>query len=306
MREFCEVNPQFTAFEGYVLRGAGDGTATLSAGCWAATARHSDLIDLAHGHRGVPAGWAYLGVAVCWSPRRACIARSRPTRLDELAISARTRNRLIASGIGSIDELLACSAAELWRVPGIGHIAVREVDAALGAHGLFLPSHGKPPLHPKHRASDQERSEPVAALGLPDRMLAKLAAGGVESVGDLVDRTRADLLRIKGIGDSTVSTIQSKLARRGLALEVYERNETLRALRLDPSATVNALCSEGHLTKRRRKALLGAGIETVGALLRLTERQLLDLRGISPTDVAGIRETLELLGFDLGQGAMHE
>ena len=87
---------------------------------------------------------------------------------------------------------------------------------------------------------------------------------------------------------------------------MYERNETLRALRLDPSATVNALCSEGHLTKRRRKALLGAGIETVGALLRLTERQLLDLRGISPTDVAGIRETLELLGFDLGQGAMHE
>ena len=306
MREFCELNPQFTAFEGYVLRDAGDGSATLRAGCWAAAARHSDLIDLIHGHRGVPTGWAYLGVAVRWSPRRACITRSRPTRLDELAISARTRNCLIANGIGSIDELLTCSQAELWRVPGIGHNAAREVDAALGAHGLFLPARGKPPLHPKHRASDQERSEPAAALGLPERMLAKLAAGGVETIGDLVDRTRADLLRFEGIGDSTVSTIRSKLARRGLALEVYERDETLKGLRLDPSATMDALCSAGLLTKGRRKALIGMGIETVADLLCLTERQILDLRGFGPTDVARFRDTLEILGFDLGQGATHE
>lgn len=160
---------------------------------------------------------------MCWSPARGGISRRRPRRLDELAISARTRNRLTAAGITTVDQLLMRSHADLRRVSGLERICIAEIDGALASGGLYLPWKGLDPAIPRHEASEHERAQAVDTLRLPARLVADLAASGVTTVGHILDRTKADLLRIKGVGDRAVGVLSAQLADRGLELTIYDR-----------------------------------------------------------------------------------
>ena len=58
--------------------------------------------------------------------------------VDALALSARADRALTSVGIISVSILLVQTAADLLGVPGFGPGCLREVEAALAAHGLRL------------------------------------------------------------------------------------------------------------------------------------------------------------------------
>jgi len=58
--------------------------------------------------------------------------------VDALALSARADRALTAAGIVSVSSLLDQSAVDLLALDGFGPGCLKEVDAALAAHGLRL------------------------------------------------------------------------------------------------------------------------------------------------------------------------
>lgn len=64
---------------------------------------------------------------------------------------------------------------------------------------------------------------PITELALPSRATNALLRSGVNSVGQLISRSREDLLtEIVGLGEGTLKTIEATLARDGLTLASTE------------------------------------------------------------------------------------
>ena len=142
--EVIGLNPGFSAVEGYVLRPDDSGAMALGPGAWAVADRGSDLVDPTRGHRGVPQGWAYIGIPVLLD----IVLDSRPgrkiKRVDELRLRRQTINALRSLGIETLEQLVRLSHREVQRLPGVGAVAEQELDAVLSTLGLFLPAVGPP------------------------------------------------------------------------------------------------------------------------------------------------------------------
>jgi DNA-directed RNA polymerase alpha subunit len=68
------------------------------------------------------------------------VTRDHPNVVAALRLSPRTRNSLVGSGIYFTTELLGKRERDLLRLPGIGRVAIEEIQAALGEYGLGLPN----------------------------------------------------------------------------------------------------------------------------------------------------------------------
>lgn len=62
-------------------------------------------------------------------------------------------------------------------------------------------------------------SRPIGVLKLGGPVAGRLRGLKIQTVGDLMKRTREDLLRVKRIGPSTLNAIEQALAREGLSLD---------------------------------------------------------------------------------------
>lgn len=62
--------------------------------------------------------------------------------LDDLWLSGRARNRLVEANISTVAQLLMVTANKLLQMPFMGRGTLREIEAALGQHGLTLAAHG--------------------------------------------------------------------------------------------------------------------------------------------------------------------
>lgn len=70
--------------------------------------------------------------------KAADIAAELASELDNLKLSARTRNALIAAGLNSPEKLVEMSVEGLFQVEGIGEKAIQEIKKALSKSGLSL------------------------------------------------------------------------------------------------------------------------------------------------------------------------
>jgi DNA-directed RNA polymerase alpha subunit len=61
-----------------------------------------------------------------------------PIPIDDLGMSVRTTNALLAEGIKTVGQLTTFSYHNIWRRPGIGRRAMWEIRDALKERGLFL------------------------------------------------------------------------------------------------------------------------------------------------------------------------
>jgi hypothetical protein len=88
----------------------------------------------------------------------------------------------------------------------------------------------------RHR--ELTRVRPLSALALPSRITNALLRGGVNSVGQLISRSREDLTtEITGLGEGSLTIIEAALALENLALaptetlsSAFTRTSTSRAL----------------------------------------------------------------------------
>lgn len=131
--------------------------------------------------------------------------------LKGLELSVRTRNCLLAAGVDDIATLLKSTREEILSIPNLNGSGVAEVIDGLGKHGLKLQP------DPVYR-HDKYMMSPITDLGLPTAMTNILLEAGINRIGDLVQKTKNDLLRIPDMSRHSVIILLDKLTANHLVL----------------------------------------------------------------------------------------
>jgi DNA-directed RNA polymerase alpha subunit len=219
---------------------------------------------------------------------------------DALNVSARVANLLHKGGVRTLDDLLALSWVEVRAIRGLGMYLERELFHALRAEGLHLRD--QPGQVPPREVEPDNLVAAIADLDLDERTVALLEAGGVVTVGDLLDLRRSDLLRIPGVGDATYSQIKAAIQARGWVLPKFNRLAEWHGphpRRGDPSTPLWEAYCHGYLPARGETVLHRHGLETVGEVAEMTVGEIAAVPGIGPKTVAEIVRGMRRLGFSM-------
>ena len=158
--------------------------------------------------------------------------------------------------------------------------------------------------------------------GVPERIAAALAEQGIERIEDLVEMSDDQLAATRGLTSEDISTIRNLLDE---TVEIVEEDEVdqieqveqvdespppadqadVPVAEAEPDGDVAAdvdvvdeveeitAVSELGLEQRVTDALAASGVQEAEALMSMSEAELAGVPGLSPDDVAGIRQLLE-------------
>ena len=160
---------------------------------------------------------------------------SRP--IDNLNLSARAANSLKANHIYDIGELVQCTELSLLCLRNLGKTSLREIKEALTTHGLSLGmilDNRVPSNSQKDQSSNLVSwvqntdinaydinsilSYPIENLNLTIRARNCLRAKDICYIGELVQCTEVELLRLPNLGKTSAEDIEDALAVHGLSL----------------------------------------------------------------------------------------
>lgn len=153
------------------------------------------------------------------------------TPVGDFELSVRARNCLKKMNIHTLGDLLRTTEAELLAYKNFGDTSLQEIKAMLEQRGLSLgqaredrDEEAKEEVYEQLAGSGNEAmlEQPVTDLDLSVRARKALSLLGIETVGDLVSRTEAELLGIKNFGQTSLNEIKEALAEHGLSLRVLE------------------------------------------------------------------------------------
>jgi len=171
---------------------------------------------------------------------------------------------------------------------------------------------------------DMERKEdrrnqllrtPISDFELSVRSRNCLAKMNIQSLGDLIQRTEAELLSYKNFGETSLQEIKDILVAKGLRLGM-RRDEVLVAEAPEPTITLpdiepgevpedpevlNMPISDLDLSIRSAKAVATLAVQTVGDLARVSEQDLLKQKNFGATSLSEIKAKLGKLGLSLAE-----
>jgi len=147
---------------------------------------------------------------------------------------------------------------------------------------------------------------PVSDFELSVRSRNCLAKMNIQSLGDLIKRTEAELLAFKNFGETSLMEIKEILSSKGLRLGmITAEGEELPALP-DPAETnavndliLNKPISDLDLSVRSRSCLGALSIQTLGHLAATSEQILMSQKNFGQTSLNEIRKKLADYGLSL-------
>ncbi len=134
------------------------------------------------------------------------------TLIEELELSVRSYNCLKREGLEKVGDLISRTEAELLNIPNFGKKSIDEVRDRLARLGLKLRS------DQEASTSVQHDNTALEELGLDADSFDCLKSVGLETVGDLISRTEAELDAIPNFGNKNIDEVRDRLARLGLKL----------------------------------------------------------------------------------------
>ena len=146
------------------------------------------------------------------------------TPVTDFNLQVKTRNALRRIGIRTLSDLLRTTEAELQNYK-VDEDSLDEVKRMLAQRSLRLGQTlpGQEEATPSATESDQGiLGRSVNELDLPVRARKALALLGIQTVGDLCERTEQELMGIKNFGQTSLDEIKRKLAEHGLSLRQVE------------------------------------------------------------------------------------
>ena len=171
---------------------------------------------------------------------------------------------------------------------------------------------------------DMERTEdrrnqllrtPISDFELSVRSRNCLAKMNIGSLGDLIQRTEAELLSYKNFGETSLQEIKDILGAKGLRLgmrrdEILAPTEDVVPVTTlpdipgssegpDRSASMSLPISDLDLSVRSSKCMTQLGVLTVGELLEHSESELLRTKNFGATSLHEIKNKLGKLGLNL-------
>lgn len=154
---------------------------------------------------------------------------------------------------------------------------------------------------------------PISDFELSVRSRNCLKKMNINTLGDLLSTTEAELLAYKNFGETSLKEIRTMLTQKGLTLGQNAHMKTSPSLPppADDEADMDFAANPEmmgrpvvtlELSVRSRKCLQRLGIQTVGELCRRTEEELLESRNFGQTSLLEIKKGLGDLGLTLRGG----
>lgn len=145
--------------------------------------------------------------------------------ITDFELSVRSRNCLKQMNIRTLGDLLKISEIELLSYRNFGETSLNEIKNLLTIKGLRIGQGLEPvapvpiaeaPLISGDAAMNMRR--PIAELELSVRSRKALQRLGVSTLGELTQRSEAELLTIKNFGQTSLTEIKQQLAAHSLSL----------------------------------------------------------------------------------------
>ncbi|MHB1426633.1 MAG: tetratricopeptide repeat protein [Gemmataceae bacterium] len=147
--------------------------------------------------------------------------------VTDFELSVRSRNCLKKMNVKTLGDLTRINEQHLLSSKNFGETSLEEIKEMMAAKGLRLGQsleEGAPNdarFRPQQQLSEQEQAvlnKPVSDLNLSVRARKCMNRLGINSLGDLVNRTADDLLESKNFGMTSLSEVREKLGQYGLTL----------------------------------------------------------------------------------------
>lgn len=168
------------------------------------------------GERSEPAAYAITLTEVVPADERVV-----ETPIDELLSRRRVIFRLRYAGIHTVEGLLALSEDDIKSVPNLGLHSYAHIRERLISAGLPAPLPARADCPADDRGAPR-MDTPVADLGLPAQLSNALRRSDVETFGDLVQNSEAELRALRGIGAKSSQLLREFL----LSLGVQPRSRS--------------------------------------------------------------------------------
>ena len=158
--------------------------------------------------------------------------RSQVLRLPvtDFELSVRSRNCLAKMGVRTLGDLVQRTEQELLSYKNFGETSLQEIKDILAKKGLRLRM-GREEVSLDDQArtilegigvgeADRRKlaAKPLSELELSVRSRHCMTVLGLKTVGDLIQRTEAELMTIKNFGQTSLNEVKQKLAELGLGL----------------------------------------------------------------------------------------
>ena len=151
--------------------------------------------------------------------------------VTDFELSVRARTCLKKMNIRTLGDLLRTTEAELLAYKNFGENSLVEIKQMLASKGLRLGQG----VEDAHRAArrkllDQLKgsgneavlNKPVSDLNLSVRARKALQLLNIQTLGDLVSHTEAELMGVKNFGATSLTEVKEKLGEYGLALRTLD------------------------------------------------------------------------------------
>jgi DNA-directed RNA polymerase subunit alpha len=159
----------------------------------------------------------------------------------------------------------------------------------------------------KKTRKNQILETPISDFELSVRSRNCLKKMKIETLGDLLNITEAELLSYKNFGETSLREIKSILDPKGLTLGMALEEKQLPSVEISEG---NAMSDEDEglrnkpvddlqLSVRARKCLQKLSLRTIGELTHKTEAELLGCKNFGVTSLNEIKKSLTNLGLKL-------
>jgi DNA-directed RNA polymerase subunit alpha len=160
------------------------------------------------------------------------VAHSRFSQVLEIPVtdfelSVRSRNCLKKMNIRTLGDLTRVSEQQLLSSKNFGETSLGEIKEMMASKGLRLGqsledgAQYEMRYRPQQPLSEQEQAmlnKPVSDLNLSVRARKCMNRLGINTLGDLIQRTADELLESKNFGQTSLTEVREKLAQYGLSL----------------------------------------------------------------------------------------
>lgn len=151
------------------------------------------------------------------------------TPVTDFELSVRSRNCLQKMKIDTLGDLILKTESELLSYKNFGETSLQEIKSILASKGLrlgmredeaqaYTPPEDAAQAAAMVAAADDKLSRGIETLELSVRSRRCMERIGIKTVGELVDRTEAELLSAPNFGQTSLNEVRQKLAEIGMAL----------------------------------------------------------------------------------------
>jgi DNA-directed RNA polymerase subunit alpha len=147
--------------------------------------------------------------------------------VTDFELSVRSRNCLKKMNIRTLGDLTRVVEQQLLSSKNFGETSLAEIKEMMASKGLRLGqsleegAQNEMRYRPQQPLSEQEQAvlnKPVSDLNLSVRARKCMNRLGINSLGDLVQRTAEELLESKNFGQTSLAEVREKLGQYGLTL----------------------------------------------------------------------------------------